>query len=299
MSLYLSKHLCLSGSYFPKTPLRLFSAPAPPGLFFENFILNHILKLASIQRSTIILLYAGFIKEPMSEVSRELKEKYDTQYSDATEEWRRIGAAGKAENIISLTEGLNFTRVIDIGAGDGNVLALLSENKFADDFTAIEISDSAIEQIKKKNIAGLSQIKQFDGYILPFRDKEFDLAICSHVIEHVEHPRTLLREIKRISKNQIFEVPIDFSINVDRKFAHFNAYGHINIYTPALFNFLLLSEGFELLKSKHSLYRKEAIAFETKGNTSKYLKTTLARLIWKSIPILMKIKPHSYTVLTK
>ncbi|MCK5138024.1 MAG: class I SAM-dependent methyltransferase [Bacteroidales bacterium] len=232
-------------------------------------------------------------------ISKELKEKYDSQYSDKTEEWRKIGAIGKVENIIDLTKGFPFNKIIDIGAGDGNILALLSSKNYCSDLTAVEISDSAIQQIKKKKIPGLLEIKQFDGYNLPYDDNQFDLAICSHVIEHVEHPRKLLREIKRISKNQVFEVPIDFSLRVDRKFKYFNSYGHINIYSPALFNFLMYSEGFEILKNKYALYNMEVIEFQTKKYSAKYFKIVVKRLLWKTIPILMKLKPNTYTVLTK
>ena len=235
----------------------------------------------------------------MTTISKELKAKYDSQYSNKTEEWRKIGAIGKVKNIIDLTKNFYFDKVIDIGAGDGNILSILSENNFCNDLTAVEISNSAIEQIKKKNISGLSEIKQFDGYNLPFKDYQFDLAICSHVIEHVEHPRILLREIKRISKNQIFEIPIDFSFKVDKKFDHYNSYGHINIYTPALFNFLLYTEGFEILKYKNSLYKKEVIYFQFKKYSLKYLMIMIKRLLWKMFPFLMKLKPNTYTVLTK
>lgn len=235
----------------------------------------------------------------MITLNKELKEKYDSLYSDNTEEWREIGAIGKVQNIIDLTKGLKFDTVVEIGAGDGNILSLLAKKQFTSKLTAVEISDSAIEQIKKKNIAGLIEIKQFDGYNLPFNDKVFDLAICSHVIEHVEFPRKLLREIKRISKMQVFEVPIDFSFDVDKKFNHFNSYGHINIYTPALFNFLLYSEGFEIIKYKNALYRKEVIKFQNKKISLKYILILFKRLIFKSIPFLMKIKPNTYTVLTK
>ncbi len=232
-------------------------------------------------------------------ISKELKEKYDTQYSDRTEAWRKLGAIGKVENIMAVTKGLQFEKVVDVGAGDGNILSLLSERNFSDNFTAVEISDSAIEQIRKKNIPGLTDIQQFDGYSLPFEDKAFDLAICSHVIEHVEFPRNLLREIRRISKNQVLEVPIDFSFSVDKQFQHFYEYGHINIYTPALFNFLLLTEGFEILKSKHALYRKEVLDFQLKKNIPLYMANLLKRMIWKAIPKLMKLKPNTYTVLTR
>ncbi len=236
--------------------------------------------------------------KPM-EIKEELKEMYDSQYSDQTEEWRRIGAVGKADNIIHLTTGFTFANLIEIGAGDGNVLAQLSQRKFCPNLTAAEISDSAIRQIEKKSIARLTEIKQFDGYCLPFANQQFDLAVCSHVIEHVEYPRKLLREIKRISRRQVFEVPIDFSLRVDEKFDHFNAYGHINIYTPALFNFLLYTEGFEIIRNKYALYRPEVLNYQYKKNSPDYLRMMAKRLLWKSIPKLMKLKPNTYTVLTQ
>jgi len=233
------------------------------------------------------------------EINKELQDKYENFYSDKTETWRRIGALGKVENILEVSKGLNFEKVIDVGAGDGNILELLSQSGFAKEFTAAEISGSAIEQMKLKSINGLSEIVQFDGYSLPFQDKAFDLAICSHVIEHVEYPRKLLLEIKRISKNQIIEVPIDFSFSVDKKFKHFNAYGHINIYTPALFNFLLYTVGFNVERKKCALYNKRVFDFQFKGKPHKQMMSLAKRMIWNIVPFLMNFRPNSYTVLTK
>ncbi len=235
----------------------------------------------------------------MITVNKDLKEKYDSHYSDKTEEWRRIGAVGKVENIFDISRGLHFKNLVDIGAGDGNILSLLSEGNFCEEYTAVEISDSAIKQMSQKTIKGLVEIRQFDGYNLPFANKQFDLAICSHVIEHVEHPRQLMGEIKRISRNQIFEVPIDFSFKVDKKFKHYNSYGHINIYTPALFNFLLYTMGFEILNSKSALYKKEVIEFQMKSFSIAKFAVLLKRILWKSLPFLMKLKPNTYTVLAK
>jgi ubiquinone/menaquinone biosynthesis C-methylase UbiE len=235
----------------------------------------------------------------MTSVSNKFKEMYDSHYSDSLEEWRRIGAVGKVQNIIDITKGLHFNSLVDIGAGDGNVLSLLSEKKMAKKFTAVEISDSAIEQIKKKSILEVTEIKQFDGYNLPFEDNAFDLAVCSHVIEHVEFPRKLLREIKRISKHQVFEIPIDFSFRLDKKFEHFNSYGHINIYTPALFNFLLYTEGYEIVKHKNAFFRNEVYRFQYKGKLLKRIVAQAKTFVRKSIPFLAKIKPDTYIVLTK
>ena len=233
------------------------------------------------------------------EVSVDLKSMYDSQYSDCTEEWRKIGAVGKAANIMKLTNGQSFASVLEVGAGDGNVLAQLAGRGFSSRLSAAEISDSAIRQIKKKGIPGLEDVRKFDGYRLPFAYQQFDLAICSHVLEHVEHPRELLREIRRVSRQQVFEVPIDFSHRVDKKFHHFYEYGHINIFTPALFNFLLYSEGFEVVKSKGTMYRREVIDFQYDRRSAEYFKIRMKRLLWKSLPVLMRLKPNVYTVLTR
>ncbi len=233
------------------------------------------------------------------EISQDLKSKYDNFYSESTENWRLIGAIGKVENILKISNKLDFKKVIDIGAGDGNVLELLSKSGFAESYTAAEISDSAIDQMKLKKIKGLEQIVQFDGYILPFEDKCFDLAICSHVIEHVEYPRKLLNEIKRISKYQLLEVPIDFSFSVDKKFDHFNAYGHINIYTPALFNFLLYSVGFKIKNKKYSLYSKKVHKYQLQNKPIARFLNLIKRLVWSAFPFLMHYRPNTYTVLTE
>ncbi len=235
----------------------------------------------------------------MLSIDENLKETYNNQYSDKLEVWRQSGAIRKVKNIIEVAGDLKFNKIADVGAGAGNILALLSNYNFGNQLTAIEISDSAIAQIKKKQINKLHQIVSFDGYNIPFDDNAFDLVICSHVMEHVEFPRKLLREIKRISKYQIFEVPIDFSFQVDKKFKHFTSYGHINIYTPALFKFLLKTEGFQPINQKYALYDKNVIKLQLKNKPLLYIKTMIKRMVFKIITPLMRYKPNTYTVLTQ
>ena len=48
---------------------------------------------------------------------------------------------------------------------------------------------------------------QIQGKNLPFKDKEFDYVIASHVIEHVEDFQFLIKEIERISSKGYIELP--------------------------------------------------------------------------------------------
>jgi ubiquinone/menaquinone biosynthesis C-methylase UbiE len=235
----------------------------------------------------------------MQNVSSDLKNKYDNFYIDSLENWRSEGAKKKVENIITLIGNRNFETLIEIGAGEGSILTILDQSDLAKEIYAIEISTSGIEKINSRKIQKLKEVKLFDGYSIPYPDKHFELAICSHVIEHVEHPRLLLREIKRISKQQVFEIPIDFSYKVDKKVQHFISYGHINIYTPGLFNFLLLSENFRIKKSKSSMYSYKILKLSANKNIVRLILLTVKWLIWHLIPKLKKMKPDTYTVYTE
>ena len=46
-----------------------------------------------------------------------------------------------------------------------------------------------------------------DAADMPFGDKVFDYAICSHVLEHVERPDAVIAELTRVAKAGYIEVP--------------------------------------------------------------------------------------------
>ena len=198
-------------------------------------------------------------------VSSALQTAYDEQYTDATTEWREVGGKYKAQNIVAVCEGRTFARVLDCGAGEGSVLKFLHEAAAFSEFSAVDISASGVARIQARRLPRLKEVRKFDGYAIPFADQAFDLAICSHVLEHVEHPRILLRELRRVSAYQAFEIPLDYQIGVDRQVKHLLSYGHINVYTPSLFRLLLKSEGFEILSERLTHVADEVLAFSRRG----------------------------------
>src|SRR6202012_4124107 len=245
-----------------------------------------------------------------SALSDNVKTAYDEFYQKHDEAWRMLGAKYKAQHIIEVCRGHTFIKVLEGGAGDGSILKLLADQNFAHEYHAVEISESGVEHIKIRNIPNLKSVQIFDGYHLPFEDNSFDLIILSHVLEHVEHERLLLRELKRVARYCVVEVPRDYKTGVDARIKHFLAYGHINVYTPTSLRYLLRTEGFEVEADLTSMIEPEVTKFNTYVNQKKQksivtdlkisteyaIKNSLVSLFGKKMSEKMA---NAYTVLCK
>jgi ubiquinone/menaquinone biosynthesis C-methylase UbiE len=176
-----------------------------------------------------------------------LSEDYESFYSGPNP-WRELGAKYKAKNLVEVCNRAGFkpARILEVGAGEGSILMHLHQMGFGAEFHALEIANSGVQAIKDRAIPAVKEARQFNGYEIPYADDSFDAVVLFHVIEHVEYERALLREIRRVAPRHIIEVPLDYHFGVDEKVEHYLGYGHINVYTPSSFRFLLKSEGFRL-----------------------------------------------------
>ena len=55
---------------------------------------------------------------------------------------------------------------------------------------------------------------KLESEILPFKDKEFDFVIASHVLEHVKDVDLFIKELERISSKGYIEVPTKLEDNL-------------------------------------------------------------------------------------
>ena len=76
-------------------------------------------------------------------------------------------------------------RVIDFGCGQGQMKQYLPEKE---KYTGIDL-------FKGKNVDLVCDIKK-----VPIKDNSFDAAICNAVLEHVENPEVIIKEIIRVTK---------------------------------------------------------------------------------------------------
>jgi len=109
-------------------------------------------------------------------------------------EFRKRAFGDTYKQVLGRVSGVPIGKVLDIGAGEG--FTSLSLEKMGHSVVACDIN---IEQFKAKEIAfakvDLTNKKESSA---AFQDGSFDYIIAVEVIEHMENPRGLLREISRI-----------------------------------------------------------------------------------------------------
>lgn len=94
--------------------------------------------------------------------------------------------------------------VLDFGCNNGygsDVLASLAAH-----VTGIDVSPTALETARSKYVRDNLEFQRFDGITFPFPDDHFDLVTSFQVIEHLEDPHRLLREVARVLRPDGFAI---------------------------------------------------------------------------------------------
>ncbi|HYO96143.1 MAG TPA: class I SAM-dependent methyltransferase [Polyangiaceae bacterium] len=90
--------------------------------------------------------------------------------------------------------------VFEYGFGAGHLLKTL---RHASLIKGVEASDAAVARLREKwpsNAARLELEQWSDATRLPYGDAEFDLTICSHVLEHLPDDELALAELERLTR---------------------------------------------------------------------------------------------------
>jgi len=137
---------------------------------------------------------------------------YDAAYRRAGERgarWREFGAVGKADHVERLLPS-RPARLVEIGCGDGALLAELERRGIADTLAGFDVSEEAVGAARARGIAA---VEVFDGVKLPAGEEAFDVAVLSHVLEHAADPSSLLLEASRVAPTVVVEVPLERSLS--------------------------------------------------------------------------------------
>jgi SAM-dependent methyltransferase len=196
--------------------------------------------------------------EPLSPTEEGLAAFYEKGYTvhDPAEaerlgRWRAVGAQSKSRHIVSLAirGGVRPRSVVEIGCGDGALLQALAGYGLAESYDGFELSAPAARIAQGRRIPGAGRIEPYDGHRVPADDGGYDLAVISHVLEHVPEPAVLLAEAARVAIHVIIEVPLEANQSAarPRKRAEALDIGHIQVFDRAAVHALVDDAGLTVL----------------------------------------------------
>jgi len=119
------------------------------------------------------------------------------------------------------------SRVLDLGCGDGSLLALLIKEKNCRG-TGIEIDESKIYECVDKGLA--VSHANIDTGLTDFSDKRFDYVILNESLQEILNPKSVILDALRVGRKVIIGIP-NFC-NASARFQIF-FYGRVPV-TPEL-----------------------------------------------------------------
>jgi SAM-dependent methyltransferase len=163
--------------------------------------------------------------------------------------WRELSAVIKADHVATLLRRAGHgppATILEVGCGDGAVLTALHRGLAPQaHLVGAEISHSAAELARGR--AEVAEVITFNpGDRLPLHDGAFALVLATHVLEHVDDPPGLLRELARVSAGLVcVEVPLEANVAAKRgqAMARSVAAGHVQRFSRADMRALIAEVG--------------------------------------------------------
>jgi SAM-dependent methyltransferase len=129
-----------------------------------------------------------------------------------------------------IAHDLTGSSVCDVGCGTGYLLRYIRETSRTKPVRLVG-AEIVVPQLPEN-----TGIEFFEGRVesLPFKNKEFDTVICTHVIEHILDYRSAIAELRRITaKRLIIVVPMEreslYTFN-----PHFNFFAYPHSFLRAM-----------------------------------------------------------------
>lgn len=179
----------------------------------------------------------------------------------ATNLLQRFWHGRRFAEVQNFLNGIKAKRILDIGCHGGRFTFEISKKFQSSAIYGIDVSEAGIEYAQKR-------YKNMHFYVaraekLPFRTNYFDMVTCFEVLEHIDEPMKVIREVVRVLKksgNFIVLIPTEnflFRL-IWLIWTHFGLgrvwrHTHVQSFRNHTLDVLLKKSGFAVIKRKSFL----------------------------------------------
>jgi SAM-dependent methyltransferase len=221
----------------------------------------------------------------LADFYREAYSLEDPAEAERMGRWRALGARVKADHVAALLRRCSLTpaSVVEIGCGDGALLTELRARGLSGVLDGFEVSEPAARIAAGRGVA--RRVEAYDGERVPAGDGAYDLAVLSHVVEHVPEPLPLLREAARVARWVLVEVPLEDNRSGSRasKRAEAARIGHVQFFSRAALQRLLADAGITVRAELSDPLPREHHAFFAPAAPST-AKWAVRWALWRAAP---------------
>ena len=115
------------------------------------------------------------------------------------------GAAALRPDLARIAQWIEpGSRVLDLGCGDGALLAWLRDNRQVRG-AGVEIDDQCVITCVQRGVEVIQQ--NMEGGLALFGDKQFETVVLSQTLQSMHHTTHILREMMRVARQGIVSFP--------------------------------------------------------------------------------------------
>lgn len=185
------------------------------------------------------------------DASFDSRDRFEKSNAYSCEDAARVTAVRRLSMLQrSLPELKRACTILDVGAGMGHISRMLGERGHS--VFAIDRSTFAARTVSLQ--PGFQFVMADAEFPLPFRDGRFDLALLFDAIEHLQDPRAVLVELKRVLRRGGSVVittpnastPVRWLLH--EKWVGESDPSHLALFTPYTLEFLLRRVGIQVVR---------------------------------------------------
>jgi len=151
---------------------------------------------------------------------------YDASWENRWNDMRKYGPTGRhlRRIVTSMVSGLDYGSVLDVGCGQGSLLATLMPLKPDARYTGVDLSEKAMAVARRRAPqADFATLDVASGHL----DRRFDLVLCTDVVEHIEDDVAALRNLASMTGKYLLVSTLQGRMrDFERTVGHYRNYRH-------------------------------------------------------------------------